>query len=415
MHGCGIRSLSPDAHPAFNANSIEDVCVIDPVSRRTFMKIAAISSVATNTWLAEGKTSLNKKDSRLMFAGTQTGASSKGIYAFQWDPSKGELNETGLAVESNNPTFLALSPDGKHLYAVNEIEEYEGEKTGSVSSFSIDRSAAKLTPINTVASAGTGPCHVSTDQSGRAMFCANYAGGSAASFHVDETGKLSAAVSQFHYEGHGPRPQQDKAHAHRATVTPENHHVLINDLGLDCIHIYRLDPATAQLTAANPPQWTAQPGSGPRALQFHPNGKWAYCLNELSSAIDVLEWNGKSGALTSLQHIDTVPKDYHGETAASEIVIDSTGRFAYAAVRFWDKIVAFSIDPSTGKLSPIGTTSCGGKVPRHMTLDPTEKWLLVANQASDNIAVIHRDNQTGKLAQTGNSFPLVKPQCLVFV
>jgi 6-phosphogluconolactonase len=149
-------------------------------------------------------------------------------------------------------------------------------------------------------------------------------------------------------------------------------------------------------------------------LRFHPNGKWAYCWNELSSAIDVLAWDSRNGTLTSLQHLDTLPKDYHGESAASEIVIDRTGRFAYAAVRFWDKIVAFSIDPATGKLSPIGTTSCGGKVTRHMTLDPTERWLLVANETSDNIAVIQRDAKTGKLAETGNSFPLVKPQCLVF-
>jgi 6-phosphogluconolactonase len=397
-------------------NLPEEVCLSDPISRRTFVKAAAVSSLAANTWWAEGKTSMTKRDSRLLFAGTQTGASSKGIYAFQWDPTAGELKELGLAGESNNPTFIALSPDGKYLYAANEIDEYEGEKTGSVSAFSVDRSAAKLAHLNTVSSAGTGPCHVSVDQTGRAMFCANYSGGSAASFHIEEAGKLSAAVSQFHYQGHGPvADRQEAPHAHRATVTPDNHHVLINDLGLDCIHIYRLDPATAKLTAGEPQQWTAKPGSGPRALQFHPNGKWAYCLNELSSTVDVLAWDGKSGTLNSLQQVETVPKDYHGESAASEIVIDHTGRFAYAAVRFWDRIVAFSIDPATGKLTQIGVTSCGGKVPRHMTLDPTERWLLVANQASDNIAVIQRDTQTGKLAQTGNSFPLVKPQCLVFI
>ena len=389
--------------------------MFDPISRRTFIKAATISSLAANTWWAEGKTSMTKRDSRLLFAGTQTGASSKGIYAFQWDPAAGELKELGLAGESNNPTFIVLSPDGKYLYAANEIEEYEGEKTGSVSAFSVDRSVSKLTHLNIVSSAGTGPCHVSLDQTGRALFCANYAGGSAASFHIEEAGKLSTAVSQLHYQGHGPvADRQEAAHAHRATVTPDNHHVLINDLGLDCIHIYSLDPATAKLTAGDPQQWTAKPGSGPRALQFHPNGKWAYCLNELSSTIDALAWDGKDGTLNSLQHVETLPKDYHGESAASEIVIDRTGRFAYAAVRFWDRIVAFSIDPSTGKLSQIGATSCGGKVPRHMTLDPTERWLLVANQASDNIAVIQRDSQTGKLSPTSNSFPLVKPQCLVF-
>jgi 6-phosphogluconolactonase len=389
--------------------------VTDPISRRTFVKAAAFSSLAAKAWWAKAKKAAPVQDSRLMFAGTQTGPSSKGIYAFQWDPAKGELKELGLAAESNNPTFIALSPDGKYLYAANEIDEYEGQKSGSVSAFSVDRSAAKLTHINTVPSAGTGPCHVSLDQTGRAVFCADYPGGSAASFHADVAGKLSEPVSQFHYQGHGPRPQQEGAHAHRVTVTPENRWLLVNDLGLDCIHIYSLDATTAKLTAGNPQQWTARPGSGPRALRFHPNGKWAYCLNELSSTVDVLAWDAKSGALNSLQHIETLPKDYHGESAASEIVVDRTGRFVYAAVRFWDKIVAFSIDPSTGKLSQIGVTSCGGKVPRHMTLDPTERWLLVANETSDNIAVIQRDAGTGKLAETGNSFPLVKPQCLMFV
>lgn len=379
------------------------------------MKAAAISSLTANTWLAEAKTAA-VQDSRLLFVGTQTGVSSKGIYAFQWNPANGELKELGLAGESNNPTFLALSPDGKHLYAANEIGDYEGAKTGSVSAFSLDRSAAKLTFLNSVSSAGTGPCHVSIDQTGRAAFCANYSGGSAASFHVDSASKLSDAVSQFHYEGHGSvADRQAASHAHRVTVTPDNHHLLVNDLGLDCIHIYHLDPATAQLTPGEPKQWTAKPGSGPRALRFHPNGKWAYSLNELSPTLDALAWNSKDGSLTSIQEVDLVPKGFHGNTAGSEIVIDRSGRFAYAAVRFWDKIVAFSIDPATGKLSLIGATSCGGKVTRHMTLDPTERWLLVANQNSDNIAVIERNAQTGKLAETGNSFPLVKPQCLVFV
>ncbi|HYK37694.1 lactonase family protein [Alloacidobacterium sp.] len=374
-----------------------------------------MSSLAMKAWWAEARTKSAMQDSRLLFAGTQTGPSSKGIYGFHWDPASGELKELGLAAESNNPTFIALSPDGKHLYAANELDEYEGAKSGSVSGFIIDRAAAKLTHINTVSSAGAGPCFVGLDHTGHALFCADYAGGAAASFHIDQTGSISEAVSQFHYQGRGPAVQQEAAHAHRATVTPENRYVLINDLGLDCIHIYHLDAETAKLTPNNPPQWTAKPGSGPRALRFHPNGKWAYCLNEIASTIDVLAWDGKTGALTSLQHIDTLPKDYRGQAAASEIVIDSSGRFAYAAVRFWDRVVTYSIDPATGSLSQIGVTSCGSKVPRHMTLDPTEKWLLVANQGSDNIAVIQRDAQTGKLAEAGNSFPLVKPQCLVFV
>lgn len=386
----------------------------DSVSRRTFIKAAAITSLASNAWWAEAKTNMSE-DSHLLLAGTQTGPSSKGIYAFQWDRKSGELKELGLAVESDNPTFIALSPDGKHLFAANEIDSYEGAKSGAVSGFSLDRAAAKLTHINTVSSTAAGPCHVIVDATGHTVLAANYSGGGAASFHVDAQGHLSEAVSQFHYEGHGPvADRQEASHAHRGTLSPDNRYAYINDLGLDCIHIYQLDSATSKLTPNDPPQWTAQPASGPRALRFHPNGKWAYCVHELSSAIDVLAWNSKDGSLHSVQHLGLVPKDYHGQAAASEIVIDRTGHYAYACVRFWDKVVAFSIDQSTGKLTAIGIVSCGGKVPRHMTLDPTERWLLIANQTSDNIAVIQRDPKTGKLAETGNSFPLVKPQCLVF-
>jgi 6-phosphogluconolactonase len=392
--------------------------VTDPISRRSFVKTAALSSLgaslAAKAWPA--KTAV-PQDSRLLFAGTQTGASSKGIYAFHWDPSNGDLKELGLAGESDNPTFIALSPDGEHLYAANEIENFGGAKSGAVSAFSIDRSAAHITPINTVSAEGAGTCHVLLDHTGRTLLCANYSGGSASSFHIDASGRLSEAVSHFQYEGHGPiADRQEKAHAHRGTVSPNNRFAYINDLGLDCIHIYHLDAATAKLTAADPEMWTAKPGSGPRALRFHPNGKWAFCVHEMASAVEVLSWDSSTGALTSLQRIDLVPKDYHGSTATgSEIVFDAAGRFAYAAVRGYDRIVALRIDGSTGKLTQIGSTSCGGKVPRHIAMDPTGNWLLVANQVSDNIAVIRRDPQTGKLEDTGSSFPLVKPQCLVFV
>lgn len=391
----------------------------DRISRRSFIKTAAFASIgatfATKTWLAEAKAA-PFQESRLLLVGTQTGASSKGIYAFHWDPASGELKEIGLAAESDNPTFIALAPDGEHLYAANEIGDYEGAKSGAVSAFSIDRQAAKLTAINTVSATGAGTCHVMLDHTGRTLLCANYSGGSAASFRVDASGRLSEAVSHFQYEGHGVNPErQEKPHAHRATVSPDNRYAYINDLGLDCIHIYHLDAATAKLTAADPAQWRAKPGSGPRALRFHPNGKWAFCVHEMASAVEVLEWNSSNGALTSLQRVDLVPKNYQGSTATgSEIVFDPTGRFAYAAVRGYDRIVALRIDGS-GKLTQIGSTSCGGKVPRHIAMDPTGHWLLVANQVSDNIAVIRRNPQTGKLDETGSSLPLVKPQCLVFV
>lgn len=383
------------------------------LNRRGFLKTAALASFAARPLWADYVAS---ETSTLMFAGTQTGPQSKGIYAYHWDAVEGDLKLMGLAVESDNPTFLAVAPDASHLYAANEIEHFSGAGSGAVSAFSIDRAKGRLTLINEVSATGSGTCNVAVDHTGHAVFCANYTGGSAASFHADASGALSQAVSHFQYHGHGPdAARQEGPHAHRVTVSPDNRFLLVNDLGLDCIHVYHLNAATAALTPNNPPQWNATPGSGPRALRFHPNGKWAYCVHEMGSAVEVLHWNAEKGVLTSVQRLSLVPVDYTGQKAASEVVLDRKGTFVYVANRFYDRITSFQVNPEDGTLTKIARTTCGGKVPRHIALDPTERWLLVANQESDNIAVIRRDVRTGHLADTARSFARIKPQCLVFV
>jgi 6-phosphogluconolactonase len=296
------------------------------------------------------------------------------------------------------------------------VDNFRGAKGGGVSSFTVDAKAGKLTAINAVSAKGAGTCHVAVDKTGQAVFCANYSGGSAASFHVKADGGLTDTVSFFQYSGHGPKAEQEMAHAHRVTMTPDNKYALVNDLGLDCIHIYTLDAATAKLTPHDPAEWKSEPGAGPRALRFHPNGKWAYCVLELSSEVAMLRWNAQIGSFTTVQTVSLVPEGYTGkEPHASEIVLDRAGRFAYASDRFDDVVVSFKVDAATGKLTKLGSSKYGGKTPRHIALDPTEQWLLVANQDSDNISVVKRDAKTGLLAETGKEFPIVKPQCLVFV
>ncbi len=243
------------------------------ISRRGFLQGSAAATALGATPLAM---LAQQTGERLLFVGTQTAKTSKGIYAYHFDPATGELTQRGLAVEADSPTFLALSPDRKTLFAANELDEYEGKPSGAVSSFAIDRKAEKLTKLSEVSAGGPGTCHVSVDHTGRSAFAANYGGGSAASFSVGGSGKLSPAVSFFQYSGHGPKPQQTGPRGHRVTVSPDNRFLLVNDLGLDAIHVYRLDAATAKLTPNDPPAWTAAPGSGPRVLQFHPNGRWAY-------------------------------------------------------------------------------------------------------------------------------------------
>lgn len=379
------------------------------ITRRGFLfGSAALSMVGRRGFsLAEGG-----GGGRLLLVGTQTAATSKGIYAYSFEAGTGELKQIGLAAEADNPTFLALGPDRKTLLVANELDSYEDKSSGAVSTYSLGR---RLTKISEVASLGGGTCHVAFDHTGRSAFAANYGGGSAASFSVDAGGRLSPAVSFFQYTGHGPDAKRQAApHAHRVTVSPDNRFVLVNDLGLDVIHIYRLDAATAKLTANEPAAWRSAPGSGPRALQFHPNGRFAYCVTEMTSSVVVLRWDAKAGVLETVQEVVMRPSDFQGATAGSDIVIDQEARFAYAADRFDDIIVTFSISPADGRLTLLNRVPCGGKVPRHLAFDPSGRWLLVANQVSDNIAVLARDGRTGQLS-AGKSFSLSKPQCLVFV
>jgi 6-phosphogluconolactonase len=384
------------------------------LKRRNFLRLAAVAPGAAQVLQSRAKMEAKR---RLLFVGTQTveGSTSRGIYAYHWDPASGELQPTGLAAESENPTFMAIDPDAKYLYAANEIASFEAQASGAVSAFAIDHEGSKLKAINKVAALGTGTCHVTVDHLGRAAFCANYSGGSATSFVIDYDGQITDAVSHFQYHGHGPnKDRQEAPHAHRVTVSPDDRFLLVNDLGLDCIHIYHLNDANAKLTANQPPQWNATPGSGPRALRFHPNGRFAYCIHELMSQVEVLAWDRDKGTLESIEKLRLIPDDFHGTTRGGDIVITRDGHFAYAANRDYDCLVSFAVDSKSGKLTLLGRGSCGGKIPRHLALDPTERWVLVANEQSDRISVFARDEKTGKVAETGKDFPISKPQCLVF-
>ncbi len=348
----------------------------------------------------------------VVFAGTYTNdksSTSKGIYAFLWDADAGALSPLGLVAATVNPSFLTLTPDGRYLYAVNETD------TGSVASFSVHGKFGKLKPINVVPSTGAGPCKITVDFTGVAAFVANYDGGSAASFRIQSNGALSKAVSSFHYTGHGADPQRQTApHTHCTAVSPDNRYVVVNDLGLDRISVYHLDPQTAQLTPNDPPFYQAIPGSGPRSFAFHPTGSWAYSLNEINNTLDALAWDSKRGTLTRMQNISTLPKGFSGENTAAQVVIDAAGRFVYASNRGDDSIAVFAVDDRDGELSCVQRVKSGGKSPRHFALDPGNQWMLVANQDSSNIVVFARNGHTGELTPTDNQYPLGHPVCLVF-
>jgi 6-phosphogluconolactonase len=296
------------------------------------------------------------------------------------------------------------------LDQVLEVESFNDKPTGEVASFRVQN--GELHPLSAQNSAGKGTCYVALDHTAGMLLSADYGGGSAASFLIRD-GALSPAVWTEHFTGHGPvADRQEAAHAHFASFAPDNRFAYINDLGSDCIHIFSVNVTTAMLTPAG--TYHARAGAGCRTLHFHPNGRTAYCVNELDSTVDVLHWNKSDGNLTLVTRIDLLPEGEHGLSRACDTVITKDGRFVYFANRDVDFIYAMHADAQTGALKPIVRSSCGGKIPRNFVLDPTERWMLVANQDSNWVSVFARDPQTGKLAEKGKNFNVPAPMCILF-
>jgi 6-phosphogluconolactonase len=292
------------------------------------------------------------------------------------------------------------------------VDSFNGKATGEVASFAV--SNGKIAQLSAQNSAAKGTCHLALDRTGRVLVSADYGGGSAASFLVTE-GKLSPAVWTEHYTVHGPNAErQEAAHAHFCSFSPDNRFAFVNDLGGDMIHIYRMDTATAKLTNAG--AYHAKPGVGPRTLHFHPNGTTAYCMNELSSSVDVLTWHRADGSFSVQTTIDLLPADAKSDVVSTgcDTVITRDGRFVYFANRGQDFLYGFKADAKSGALTPMRRFNCGGKTPRNFVLDPTERWMLVANQNSSWVSVFARDPATGELADQGKNFPAATPMRILF-
>ncbi len=382
------------------------------LSRRDFLVTSSAATLATAalpaTHLAAAALpAVSASAKQRVFVGSN---GPDGILAFDWDGATGELTAAGVAAKLTNVDWITYSHDRKFLFAASEVDSFNGKPTGGVASYLVDE--GKLLPVARQNSAGPGTCHIALDKTGKVLVSADYGGGSAASFQVTGGG-LSPAVWTEHYTGHGPNAErQQSAHAHFASFSPDNRFAYINDLGGDCIHIYALDAETAKLTPAG--TYNAKPGSGPRTLHFHPNGHTAYSVNELVSVVDVLEWHKEDGSLSVVDRIALLPEDYHGPTRACDTVIAKDGRFVYFANRDKDFLYSFHANVKTGALTAMSRSNCGGKIPRNFVLDPTERWMLVANQDSGWISVFTRNPETGVLAETGKNFPAAAPMCILF-
>ncbi len=372
------------------------------LSRRNFLRTASSAAI-----VASASRAFAAGPTQRVFIGSNK---PDGILAFDWNPSTAEFSPAGVAAKLSNVDWITLSSDRRFLFAASEVDSFDGKPTGAVASYSVED--GKLAQISARNSAAKGTCHVGLDRSGRVLLSADYGGGAAASFKVTG-GKLSSAVWTEHYTQHGPNPtRQEAAHAHFASFSPDNRFAYINDLGGDCIHIYKLNPETAELTPAG--THTAKPGAGPRTLHFHPNGVTAYCMNELNSTVTVLNWNKSDGSLTPVTTLDLFPRASQVPSTGCDTVISRDGKSVYFANRGDNFLYSCNANPGTGALTPIGRSSCGGKTPRNFTLDPTENWMIVANQDSNLLSVFARNPQTGALAGEGKSYPAPAPMCILF-
>ena len=358
-----------------------------------------------------------------LYAGTSTNrGSSKGIYVYRYDSTSGKTEPLGLAAESANPSFLAVHPNHRFLYAVNEISNFAaagaptGTRAGSIAAFAIDSKTGMLTQLNAVSSKGGGPTHLSIDRSGKWVAAANYGGGSVVLFPVQSDGKLGEATGFVQHTGSSVTPRQTTPHAHGAYFSPDGRFLFVCDLGLDKIMAYRVDGASGALDPLDPAFAPLKPGSGPRHMAFAPNARFAYTANELNSTVSAFSYDKSTGRLSEIQTLPSITgyDGANGVNYPSEVEVDSRGRFVYVANRNGDNIAVFAI-AGDGKLTPSSQTAVGGKYPRHFALDPSGKYFFAENQNSENIVQFRVDQATGALTATGVELKISIPMCVVFV
>jgi 6-phosphogluconolactonase len=366
--------------------------------------------------LAEGAEPAS--DRYLVYVGTYTkGSDSEGIYRLLLDVPTGKMTKLGAIGGVVNPSFLAVSPSRKFLYAVSEIANMAvgGPPTGAVAAFAIDPNDGNLTPINVEASGGAGPCHLVVDPTEKCVLVANYAGGSVAALRIGPDGSLSQG-SVVQHEGSSVNPMRQKEpHAHSINLDATGLRAYAPDLGIDKVLIYKVDPATAKLTANEPAFAAVDAGSGPRHFDFHPNGKFAYVINEIASTITAFAVDPKTGGLSAVQTVTTLPEGFSGKNSTADIHVHPNGKFVYGSNRGHDSIVVYAIDEATGKLTYVQHQSTLGQTPRNFGIDPSGRVLLAENQQSGTIHSFRIDQTTGKLTATGESVEVPRPVCVKFV
>ena len=359
-----------------------------------------------------------QKGKYLFYVGTYTenGSKSKGIYAYRFDAATQEITSLGLAAETTNPSWVALHPNGRFLYTVNEVSNFQGPNSGGVSAFSLDPATGKLTFLNEVPSRGADPCYITVDKTGKHVLVANYTGGSIAAFPISGDGKLGEASAFVQHTGHGADPKRQEApHAHSIDLAPDNRFAFVDDLGLDELLTYKFDASKGTLSPNDPPFAKLDPGAGPRHFALHPSGKFAYVVSEMHSTVTAFSADLRNATFHPQQTLSTLPSTFKGQNDDAEVEVHPSGKFLYASNRGHDSIAVFAIDPAKGTLTLVDHTSTQGKTPRNFAIDPTGTLLFAENQESNTIVVFRIDEKTGKLTPTGKVLEVGQPVCVKFL
>ena len=346
-----------------------------------------------------------------VYVGTYTRhGRAEGIYVYRFESGTGELVHVQTVAEVPDPSYLAISSDGGVLYAVNELIP-----NGAVSAFAVDRNTHALALINTVASQGASPAHVSVDPSGRWVLVANYSGGTVASFPIQADGALGEAASVIHHQGSGPNPaRQEGPHPHMIVSDPGGRFVLVPDLGADRVVAYTLNASAGDLTEQAGAGGRVAPGAGPRHMMFSADGRHAYVLNEIASTLSTFAYDAASGRMDHVETLSTLPRDFAGKSTTAAIVMHPSGRFVYASNRGHDSIAVFSVDQDSGKLTPHGQTPAGGRNPRDFNVDPSGTFLLAAHSESDTISTFRINADSGALEPTDQVCQVPSPVRVLF-
>ena len=344
-----------------------------------------------------------------MLVGTYTSPKSEGIYVYKFNSETGEVTPVS-SVATLNPSYLTVSPDEKFVYSVHEVDRTN--IGGSISAFTFDKTTGKLTEINRQATGGDHPCYVETDKTGKWIFAGNYSSGSLSLFPVNKDGSLQPSSKLIQHHGKGAHPtRQDKPHVHCTYISPDNHYLFVPDLGIDKVMIYSFDQKTGKLEEGKQPFSLSTPGAGPRHFTFHPNGKYAYLIEELTGHVVAYKYD--NGTLSELQRISTTPEGQTGYRGSADIHVSPDGKFLYASNRGdFNTIASYKIDTDKGTLTNLGYQSTLGKAPRNFNFDPSGNFLIVANQDSDQIVIFKRNKETGELTDTGKRIDVGKPVCI---